>query len=82
MFRSRPGTAELSGKLAKIERCLPGPFNPKELCQLIVEGRNKLEMEVDVALNSKEVYLMRDKEPKTSLLVRGSRGNQSALQIR
>jgi hypothetical protein len=65
--------------LLRIDRKLPGPYNPKELSHLIVEGRKKLDMEIDVALNSKEVYLMKEKEPRPALLIKGNRGNQSAL---
>jgi len=39
---------------------MPCPYNPQVLSGLIVEGQSKLQMEVNIALNSERVFLVEE----------------------
>ena len=58
MFKSRPNTHELAKKLRKINNVLPGPYNPEELGEMMIEGVKKLDLEAESTMKIKEPYLV------------------------
>jgi hypothetical protein len=58
MFRSRPTTSAMVTSLRKIERALPGPYDPEALGEMMLQGKAKLDLEVQSAKAVTEPYLV------------------------
>jgi hypothetical protein len=64
LFKYRPKTSELRARLQQINKKLPGPYDPQALSGLMVEGKNKLELEVNVIEKAKDLYFVEEKNIK------------------